>query len=468
MKNSNFLSKKIFNIRDQKKFASLSGDYNPIHINQIEARKSLVGNIIVHGINTFLWSLEYFIKQKESIYTSFKINFLYPLSIGDSVELYWNEEKKELIIKNIKGIVFCSIKCSKKKKSVDSLSIIPRKNKVLMNPVKLEPTDLKKKVLIKFNTGNKNYAKKLFPNLSNKLGEDIVYEIAGLSSIVGMYIPGLKSLFIGLELDIRKKNIKESIKILKQNNLGMILLEYTGKNIFSKMRACFTPDPIITESCESIKNKLKINFSLNGYHILVIGGSRGLGSVVSKIAIIYGAKVTLTYYKGLEEAKLIENDVEAFGGDLTIKYLDVTNDKSIKNILEIYDHIYYFPTPKIKKNISNSYDQNLHNRYLLYYVEGFRNITKLINMKKQSKIMYPSTIFIDKKSKGLSEYIDAKIKGELFCSQFASKKSLIIYTPRIPAVLTDQNISLIPKKYEDIVKVANNLVVMMSTPKLEK
>ena len=76
--------------------------------------------------------------------------------------------------------------------------------------------------------------------------------------------------------------------------------------------------------------------------------------------------------------------------------------------------------------------------------------------------MYPSTIFIDKKEKGLSEYIDAKVKGELACSEYALKKSIIIYKPRINPVLTDQNISIIPKKYKDIVQVANNLVEIMS------
>ena len=75
--------------------------------------------------------------------------------------------------------------------------------------------------------------------------------------------------------------------------------------------------------------------------------------------------------------------------------------------------------------------------------------------------MYPSTSYIDKKVKGLEEYIRAKVKGEMVSTEFLKNKFLKIYKPRLPAVLTDQNISIIPKKYNDLLKVSEKLVKMM-------
>mgnify|MGYP001201883992 CR=1 FL=1 len=75
--------------------------------------------------------------------------------------------------------------------------------------------------------------------------------------------------------------------------------------------------------------------------------------------------------------------------------------------------------------------------------------------------MYPSTSYIDKNVKGLEEYIKAKVKGEMVSAEFLKNKFLKIYKPRLPALLTDQNISIIPKKYNDLLKVSEKLVKMM-------
>ena len=47
-----------FDLDKQILFSKLSGDINPIHLDFIEARKSIAGECIVHGIHSFLWSIE--------------------------------------------------------------------------------------------------------------------------------------------------------------------------------------------------------------------------------------------------------------------------------------------------------------------------------------------------------------------------------------------------------------------------
>ena len=44
-------NQKVFDINVENNFSSLSGDFNPIHINEQIARRELFGEIIVHGIH---------------------------------------------------------------------------------------------------------------------------------------------------------------------------------------------------------------------------------------------------------------------------------------------------------------------------------------------------------------------------------------------------------------------------------
>ena len=49
---------KIFQITDQKEFSIFSGDFNPMHIDEIKSRRFLYGKPVVHGINLVLNALE--------------------------------------------------------------------------------------------------------------------------------------------------------------------------------------------------------------------------------------------------------------------------------------------------------------------------------------------------------------------------------------------------------------------------
>ena len=52
-----YIAKRIFTEQDQLSFASLSGDFNPLHVNTISARRQFSGGLVVHGIHLLLWAL---------------------------------------------------------------------------------------------------------------------------------------------------------------------------------------------------------------------------------------------------------------------------------------------------------------------------------------------------------------------------------------------------------------------------
>ena len=56
---------KKFQFTDQLIFAKISGDFNPIHLDRNYARRSISGDIAVHGINLVFWGLDIFLKFKK-------------------------------------------------------------------------------------------------------------------------------------------------------------------------------------------------------------------------------------------------------------------------------------------------------------------------------------------------------------------------------------------------------------------
>ena len=49
---------RTFTPADQEDFAILSGDYNPMHLDPLIARRTLFGKPVVHGVHVVLWVLD--------------------------------------------------------------------------------------------------------------------------------------------------------------------------------------------------------------------------------------------------------------------------------------------------------------------------------------------------------------------------------------------------------------------------
>jgi hypothetical protein len=52
------LARREFGMADQLRFASFSGDYNPIHVDSLYSRRTQAGAPVVHGIHLLLWALD--------------------------------------------------------------------------------------------------------------------------------------------------------------------------------------------------------------------------------------------------------------------------------------------------------------------------------------------------------------------------------------------------------------------------
>ena len=75
---------------DVLRFASLSGDFNPLHVDEKFGKKSKFGTNVVHGMLTaslFSTLIGMYCPGKNSLYLGQTLEFKAPLFYGDTVEV---------------------------------------------------------------------------------------------------------------------------------------------------------------------------------------------------------------------------------------------------------------------------------------------------------------------------------------------------------------------------------------------
>lgn len=97
--------KSVISAEDVERFAEISGDNNPIHLNDSEASKSVFGRRVAHGLllgGLISGVIGTKLPGYGTIYLEQDLRFLRPAYIGDEVEIVVTVED---VIKPEKGIV---------------------------------------------------------------------------------------------------------------------------------------------------------------------------------------------------------------------------------------------------------------------------------------------------------------------------------------------------------------------------
>ena len=82
------LASKTFTASDQSRFATLTGDWNPMHMDAVAARRTAAGAPVVHGVHTLLWMLDAIGAQHPDIsnVASLRVRFRKMVYLGDQVD----------------------------------------------------------------------------------------------------------------------------------------------------------------------------------------------------------------------------------------------------------------------------------------------------------------------------------------------------------------------------------------------
>ena len=86
------VSRRVFSLSDQNRFAELSGDFNPVHVDPRAARRTMFGEVVVHGIHILLWALDSYLGNEAGVKIGrIQAVFLKPGLIGADLRMMSTE-----------------------------------------------------------------------------------------------------------------------------------------------------------------------------------------------------------------------------------------------------------------------------------------------------------------------------------------------------------------------------------------
>ena len=385
------------NFKKSKTFSLLSKDTNKIHLNKDFASKYFVKEPIVHGVYLVIIALSKFLnKQKhEIIITNVSINFKNFVSINE--DFNFKIFKDKIIIYN---------------KFHTKLEIYLRYK--IASQIGNLKTKIKEKKFLKYSF------KKLF-------NFELIQQLLYASYHIGTVKPGNGSLILNIKLDFNKlnsSNIKPSIEKKIKN---FYVISYQSNFFKVQISAC---------KLIPFEKKMK-KFILR---------SKTLKKIKNKKILIFGPKSDLA--QRLNKSFFHKNNCKIYGFSFRINIdkpkISSNQKKILKRKISIIkpNYIFYFSSPKIyydeKKN------KKLFNYYKVIFNDYLEIIIKFIQENKtQTKIFYPSTIFLNNKKKyaRFKSYLTTKEIAEKTCK--SKKNRDFISCLRLPKLISRSNYNLL-------------------------
>lgn len=450
------MTSRTFTLEDQLAFATLSGDNNPLHVDPLAARRLMFGSPVVHGIHLVLWALSECRRgvAPQTIGT-LDAEFLQPVTINTPVDLDWTDTNGQTRLRVLSdGAVMMKLLVG----WTEVNPALPGPSQ--SRPAQQDPVNL---TLDQVVTGQQNRLPltydpadltALFPTIEAQLP---TLQIAGLlasTRLVGVHCPGLNSIYSQLTLTAN------AVTDTAARACDMTYIVSTVDTRFSKIDmalempglggeiiAFFRPAPTVQSSYSEIEITVK-RTEFDGVRALVVGGSRGLGEIASKLLAAGGADVTLSYHSGEKDARAVADEIIAGGGQARTMQVDVTAETP--PALPDIDLLVYMSSPFIFAARNGVFTTSLFTKFCTHYIEGFNKICATAARGKKLDVLYPSSVAVETLPKNMGEYAAAKAASEMLCRHLElNHKGLRIHTPRFDRMPTDQTANVIPVKSAD-------------------
>ena len=450
-----------FNLEDQRFFAKVSGDYNPIHVDAVFSRRTMFGKLVVHGIHGVIWGLDNYLALLDDTtfaIKSLKVSFLATIDMSHCVEVYLVNQSdfaftleirnQDQVVTRIDGVM--------EKIKLDQGEPLPTSEiDSRCNDLVFEQMENRSGVVDLFLN---NLLFDRYPNLQKILALQIA-QILSTSRIVGMECPGKHSLFCGLDLQFHKCDLgalskKVSYETIKSNKrFSSITLKIEGDGIVGSIRSIIRPAPFLQAEMGRVASMVAEQ-EFCDQKALIIGGSRGLGEVAAKIVAAGGGECTITYNSGRDDALKVVREIQDHGGSCDSVELNILSEPiRINGLVDFMSltHVYYFATPLITLSATKAFSFDRFNEFNSFYIRGFCDLIAFLSplVRSPLKIFYPSTVFLDTYDKNSIEYCASKAAAETICHYFEEHTENRFFVPRLPKVRTDQTNSILPLKLKE-------------------
>jgi hypothetical protein len=459
--------KRIFTSEDQQAFARLSGDYNPLHMDPLAARRLMFGRQIVHGMHLLLWGLDqYFtVAGPSRRISTVRAGFQSGVGIGEEVDCYFEADEENRLELRLKANDTTAA-WSQLTWHTDGHApqrTWPQKPPPLPNCRERPIEELEAAAGSLPLYADEELAEHLFPNLSIVLPPVQLSQMLATTRLVGMECPGRHSIFSGFELTYSAAPTPLSdldYRVVTCNpKLSVLLMRIRAAGMEGKIKAFLRPDARQQAAFSEIGDAVGPG-EFADQQAVIIGGSRGLGEVTAKLLAAGGAGVVITFNSGDADARRVVADIASGGAEAASYRMDVLNaDTDLANQMIAGSrpaHLYYFATPPIFGGARSRFSLPRFNTFCDYYVGGFLKTVEMLALQPRGleRIFYPSTTAIDEMPSDMGEYAAAKAAGERLCDFLRqTRPALKIHRPRLPRLATDQTVSLLPVENQDPVSI---------------
>lgn len=443
---------------DSLAFARLSGDYNPIHLDPVLARRLLFGRTVLHGMHLLLAMADQLLAGLTSPLRLTRIvaDFRRPAGEGQSIDFASREHgagraREEAMFRQI-SLMTLELEFSPPGPPAVQ---IPDAGSPWAQPQEWSIPELR-------NRGgriplwmDRVLASKLFPNLVRLFPPEQLATLLAVSRLVGMEAPGLHSLLRGFELSgSSNRNAPELTYQVKRvdERFSLVDLRVEAPGLSGTVSAGLRPGPTVQADYEAIRRLVRSG-EFAGERALVIGGSRGLGEAAVKLLAAGGADVRFTYCRGEAEANELVRQITRAGATAAGFRHDVLEPQShfkLMRELEVWQPtvLAYFATPHIFAGHKGHFSAELFRCFCDFYVTAFHATFESLPMLRG--VLYPSTIAIDDPQPNLMEYSAAKSAGETLCRSLAAQRPHVrIACPRFGRLATDQTATLLASPGSD-------------------
>lgn len=467
---------KIFTQQDQELFAKLSGDYNPMHLDALYARRLMFGRQVVHGIHLLLWAFDVWLQGKAETVElcDLKADFTATVAVSETVECYVLSDccdegvKIRLTVGGLRVAVIHATYVS------GAAAVNPAKANLLFSTPQREECervpvnalgDLSGRVALHLDG---EAVDRLFSFIPLYLSPVQFAVLLATTRIVGMKCPGMNSVFSGLLMKFSFNHFTLPELLFRvsdfDDRFSRMIVEVSGSGVVGKLSVFYRPAQKIQSSYVELSERV-VCPDLSGQRALVIGGSRGLGEVTAKLLALGGADVRITYHRGAEDANRVVDEIKSGGGTAEAVALDIVAPKEdiASRIGDHWNptHLYYFATPFIFDGSRGKFSAALFDTFCHYYVTGFLATFQALKARGVAprKVFYPSSVAVTEIPLDMGEYAAAKAAGESVC-QFLDKteKETDVLFVRLPRLDTDQTASIVRVDNMDPVPVMLDII----------
>jgi len=456
------MEERTFSDDDQRLFAELSGDRNSLHVNALEARRTLFGRQIVHGMHLLLWSLETLLPRPSRL-TALTVSFGRPVGIGEAVSCRVTriDGHAMTIVLESRGATSASIDVE-----VDDLTAPgpvvpgtpPETTARVMEPAELG--DARGELDLFYDHETYRW---LCGGRESRLPADQVALLMASTRLVGTECPGAHSIYSELTLTFQAGSPAQARPAMAWRvaafdpRFSRVVMKVDGPGCTGTVIALLRPRPQAQLSFSDVRLRVPAGL-FSDQTALVVGGSRGAGEVCAKILAAGGARVHLTYHRGATEAEAIIHEIRSGGAVATAFAFDVLQPRDLATAFmdRCPSHGYYFATPPIFVASKQQYAHEIFAIFYEIYVRGLLNTYQALRAVSSGDLdlYYPSSVAVTDIQTNMGEYAAAKAAGETVCRYLQAKdRKLRVRIDRLPRLPTDQTASVMDVHTADIIDV---------------